>query len=119
MTELPSPPKIAEENVTNFAGLLIKYHFIQIAEQQTIAKGSSGASAANPKQIRKLMKNLHCLPKRIIIKHAQAGGLGLGLGCGWGCGSLRSTSGGDQLYRRALILRLVLGAIRGPWPRAL
>jgi len=55
------------------------------------------------------MKNLHCLPKRIIIKHAQAGGLGLGCGCG----SLRSTSGSGQLYRRALILRLVLGAIHG------
>jgi len=61
------------------------------------------------------MKNLHCLPKRIIIKHALAWGLGLGLdsGCRCGCGSLRSTSGSDQLYRRALILRLVLGAIRG------
>jgi len=26
------------------------------------------------------MKNLHCLPKRIIIKRAEAT-------CGWGCGS--------------------------------
>lgn len=40
--------------------------------------------------------------------------IGIGIGIGGyacGCGPLRSS---DQLYRRALILRLVLGAIHGP-----
>lgn len=69
------------------------------------------------------MKNLHCLPKRIIIKRrisaqalAQRLSMELGLQLGLGdwedplfCGHKRNN---DQLYRRALILprgRAVLG----------